>query len=159
MESSQAIALRTLLASQEIASLATLHNGEPSVSMVPYALLPRGRGFIVHVSQLAAHTADMLANSAVALLVVAPPGSAPSPQELQRASVRGRASLCAPDSPEYQEARAVYLSRLPQSEELFAFADFSLFIITVRSVRYVGGFANATSILAQEFSSVMSDSA
>ena len=156
MESSQAIALRTLLASQEVASLATLHNGEPSVSMVPYALLPRGRGFVVHVSQLATHTADMLANSAVALLVVAPPGSAASPQELQRASVRGRASLCATDSPECQEARMVYLSRFPQSKELFAFADFSLFIITVRSVRYVGGFANATSILAQEFSSVMS---
>jgi hypothetical protein len=60
------------------------------------------------------------------------------------------------ESPEYQEARAVYLSRFPQSEEFFAFADFSLYIITVRSVRYVGGFANATSILAAEFSSVMS---
>jgi putative heme iron utilization protein len=156
MESSQAIALRRLLASQEVASLATLHNGEPAVSMVPYALLPQGRGFIVHVSRLATHTADMLANSAVALLVVAPPGSAASPQELQRASVRGRASVCAPDSPGYQEARAAYLARLPQSEELFAFADFSLFIITVRSVRYVGGFANAASILAAEFSTVMS---
>src|SRR3954464_10299620 len=108
MESSQAIALSSLLASQEVASLATLHKGEPSVSMVPYALLPQGRGFVVHVSQLATHTADMLANSAVALLVVAPPGSAASPHELQRASVQGRANLCAPESPEYQEARAVY---------------------------------------------------
>jgi len=159
MESSQAIALRSLLDSQEVASLATLHKGEPSVSMVPYALLPQGRGFVVHVSRLATHTADMLANSAVALLVVAPPGSAGSPQELQRASVQGRASLCAPDSPEYQEARTVYLSRFPQSEELFSFADFSLYIITVRSVRYVGGFATATYILAPEFSSVMNDPA
>ena len=98
----------------------------------------------------------MLANSAVALLVVAPPGSAASPQELQRASVRGHADLCTPGSREYQEARAVYLSRFPQSEELFSFADFSLYIITVRSVRYVGGFANATSILGPEFCSVMS---
>ena len=49
----------------------------------------------------------------------------------------------------------MYLSRFPRSEEFFAFADFSLFVVTVRSVRYVGGFANATSILAAEFSSVM----
>jgi putative heme iron utilization protein len=140
-----------------VASLATLHKGEPSVSMVPYALLPQGRGFVVHVSRLATHTADMLVNAAVALLVVAPPGSAASPHELQRASVQGRASLCAPDAAGYPEARAAYLSRFPQSEELFSFADFSLYIITVRSVRHVGGFANATSILAQEFCSVMTD--
>lgn len=156
MDSSQAAALRSLLDGQQVASLATLHKGEPAVSMVPYALLPQGRGFVVHVSKLATHTADMLANPAVALLVVAPPGSAASPRELQRASVQGRTNLCAPDSPEYEEARAVYLSRFPQSEEIFSFADFSLHIITVRSVRFVGGFANATSILAPEFSSVMS---
>lgn len=113
----------------------------------------------MHVSRLATHTADMSANPAVALLVAAPPGSAASPQELPRASVQGRAAPCAPDSPEYQEARTAYLSRFPQSEELFSFADFSLYIVTVRSVRYVGGFANATTILAAEFSSAMSGSA
>lgn len=156
MDSSQAAALRSLLDTQQVASLATLHKGDPAVSMVPYALLPQGRGFVIHVSRLATHTADMLAHSAVALLVVAPPGSAASPRELPRASVQGRAGLCAPDAPEYQEARAAYLSRFPQSEELFSFADFSLHIITVRSVRFVGGFANATSILAPEFSAIMS---
>jgi hypothetical protein len=97
----------------------------------------------------------MLANSAVALLVIAPPGSAASPQELQRASVQGRANACAAGSPGHLEARAVYLSRFPQSEGLFAFADFSLYIITARSVRFIGGFGKATSILAEEFSSVM----
>jgi putative heme iron utilization protein len=126
--------------------------------MVPYALLPQGRGFVLHVSQLAMHTADMLANSAVALLVVAPPASAASPQELQRASIQGRATPCAAGLPEHLEARAAYLSRFPQSEGLFSFADFSLYIITVRSVRFVGGFANATSIVAEEFRSIMSAS-
>ena len=126
------------------------------MSMVPYALLPQGRGFVVHVSRLATHTADMLSNPAVALLVIAPPGSAASPQELQRASVQGHANPCPPGSAEHLEARGVYLSRFPQSEELFSFADFSLYIITVRSVRFIGGFGMATSILADEFSSIMS---
>ena len=155
MESSQAVTLRSLLESQQVASLATLHKGEPSVSMVPYALLPQGRGFVIHVSTLATHTADMLAHPAVALLVAAPPGTAASPQELQRASVQGRATPCPAISPEHAEARAASLSRFPQSEELFSFADFSLYVITARSVRFIGGFGMATSILAAEFASVM----
>lgn len=155
MEPSQAVALRTLLESQQVASLATLHKAEPAVSMVPYALLAQGRGFAIHVSRLATHTADMLANPAVALLVMAPPGSAASPQEIQRASVRGQARQCAPGSPEHAQARALYLSRFPQSEAMFDFADFSLFIVEVRSVRFVGGFARATTIMAGEFSSIM----
>lgn len=155
MDSSQALALRSLLHGQQVASLATLHKGEPAVSMVPYALLPRGRGFVVHVSRLATHTADMLAHPVVALLVMALPGSAASPRELPRASVKGRALPCAPDAPEYPEAREAYLSRFPESEEMFSFADFSLYIVTVSSVRFVGGFANATSILAPEFASIM----
>lgn len=157
MESSQAVALKSLLESQQVASLATLHKAEPAVSMVPYALLPRGRGFAIHVSRLATHTADMLANPAVAVLVMAPPGSAASPQELQRASIQGRARQCASGTTEHSEARALYLARFPQSEEMFSFADFSLFIIEPRSVRFVGGFARATSILAKEFSVIMSD--
>ena len=156
MQSAQALALRSLLESQQIASLATLHKGEPAISMVPYALLPRGEGFIVHVSRLATHTADMLAHPSVSLLVVATLGSAASPQELQRASVLGFARQCAVDSPAYSPARAIYVSRFPQSEEMFSFSDFSLFIVEPRSVRFVAGFGQAASLLAEEFSSIMS---
>ena len=156
MESSQILALKSLLERQQVASLATLHKGEPAVSMVPYALLPQGRGFLVHVSRLATHTADMLANPAVALLVVAPPGSATSPQELHRASVQGCARQCAGGSAEHSQARALYLARFPPSEEMFGFPDFSLFVVEPRSVRFIGGFARASSITAEEFSSIMS---
>jgi len=156
MESSQAIALRSLLESQQVASLATLHKSEPAVSMVPYALLPQGRGFVVHVSRLATHTADMLANPAVALLVIAPPRSAASPQELQRASVQGIARQCAATSSEYSQAQALYQARFPQSKQMFGFSDFSLFIVAPLSVRFVGGFAQASSISAEKFSIIMS---
>ena len=40
--------------------------------MVPFALLPGGSGFVIHDSQLAAHTRDMLSSPHVRLLVVAP---------------------------------------------------------------------------------------
>ena len=99
MEATHALALKSLLESQQVATLATLHKGGPAVSMVPYALVPRGGGFIVHVSRLATHTADMHAHPSVGLMVVAPPGSAASPQELQRAGVQGVARQCAEETP------------------------------------------------------------
>lgn len=53
MDPTESTALLTLLRTQPVASLATLHLGAPAVSMVPFALLPDGPGFVIHVSQLA----------------------------------------------------------------------------------------------------------
>lgn len=155
MDSSQALAFKALMETQQIASLGTLHNGEPSVSMVPFALLPAGGGLVIHVSQLAAHTKDMLANPAVSLLVVASPAPDMPVHALPRASIQGQARQCPSDAADYGSARRVYLARFPYSEEMFHFADFSLFIVTVRSVRYVGGFAQAASITGERFTAIM----
>ena len=157
MESSQAAALKKLLESQQVASLGTLHKDVPAVSMVPFALLPQGQGLVIHVSQLATHTKDMLANPAVSVLVIAPPGTTP-PHELPRVSIQGSAEQCLSHAPAHSEAKQAYLSRFPQSEEMFAFADFSLFVISVRSVRFVGGFAQATSMNAENYAAIMSAS-
>ena len=147
MTAEQAEALRQLLASQPVAALATLHNGEPAVSMVPWALRADGC-FVIHVSALASHTADLRAHPEVALLITAPLAAGESPLALPRLSVRGRAEPCPPGAPGYEAARAAYLARLPESEELFSFGDFSLFVITVLSARFVGGFAQAYSLTA-----------
>ena len=45
--------------------------------------------------------------------------------------------------------------KFPSAEELFTFADFSLFTIKVQSVRFVGGFAQAATALGEEFPSIM----
>ena len=155
MQPAQVLALRSLLETQRVAALATLHDGEPAVSMVPYALLPQGQGFVVHVSRLAAHTADMLSHPAVGLLVTAPLAAFDSPQALPRASLQGRAAQLLRDSPAYAQACALYQSRFPQSQAMFAFSDFSLFVIAVRSVRFVGGFAQAISVTVDQFAAIM----
>ncbi|MEW6118901.1 MAG: pyridoxamine 5'-phosphate oxidase family protein [Pseudomonadota bacterium] len=138
--------LRDLLRTQEVAALGTLHKGRPYVSMVPFALRPDSTDFIIHVSQLAAHTKDMLAHPQVSLLVIAPPASAVMAQELARITVLGTARQLARDTSEYATARAAYLARFPQSEMMFGFADFALFAIAPESIRFVGGFAQATTI-------------
>ncbi|WP_341675115.1 pyridoxamine 5'-phosphate oxidase family protein [Niveibacterium sp. SC-1] len=144
---------------QPVASLATLHGGEPAISMVPFALLPGSTGFVIHVSGLASHTRDMLDRPAVALLMTAPADAADTPLALPRASVQGEARRCDADSAEYQAARAAYLAKLPDAEELFSFRDFSLFVIAPRTVRFVAGFGRAMTLTAGQLAELMSDDA
>ncbi len=114
--------------------------------MVPFALRPGGTDFIIHVSQLAAHTKDMLAHPQVSLLVIAPPAPGVVAQELARITVQGEAVQVVAGTPEHAAAKAAYLARFPQSEMMFGFSDFSLFAIVPESIRFVGGFAQATTI-------------
>jgi hypothetical protein len=156
MNPAQPTALRNLLHTQQIGALGTLHQGEPFVSMVPFAILPGGDGFVIHVSRLATHTQDMLLSPAVSLLVVAlsPPGS--SPQATARVTIQGQAQPCAGSTPVHAEAKAAYLSRFPQTADLFGFADFSLFVIRPTSVRFVGGFAQATTLEPVTLANILS---
>lgn len=138
--------LRQLIFAQPIASLGTLHNGQPYVSMVPFAIAPDGSAFLIHVSTLAAHTKDMLANPNVSLLIIASPTSEVPPQALARVTLQAQAGQYAKTESGYAEARAAYLARFPESVDMFGFADFSLFRIVPTSVRFVGGFAQARSL-------------
>ena len=156
MDASESAALMSLLRTQPVASLATLHKGAPAVSMVPFVLLPDGTGFVIHVSQLATHTQDMLHNPAVALLVTAPLTAADSPLALPRASVQGHARPCPSDSPGYEKARQAYLTKLPDAEPLFSFGDFSLFVIEPESLRWVAGFGRAMSVVGERMRAVLS---
>ena len=149
--------LRELLRAQQVASLGTLHEGHPYVSMVPFAVLPGGLGFAIHVSQLAAHTKDMLLDPRVSLLVVASPAPELPVQALARVTIQGVAEPYTDSAKGHAEAKAAYLSRFPQSAEMFTFSDFSLFAILPNSVRFVGGFAQAKTISAEALAGILSE--
>ena len=155
MNAEQARALRQLLERQELGALGTLHGGEPFVSMVPYALLPQDGRLVIHVSRLATHTKDMEDHAGVSVLVLDERSPEVSPQELARATVQGQARRCPPEDPLHPAAKAAYLARFPASEEMFGFGDFSLFVIEPRAVRFVGGFARAWSLTAQDYARIM----
>jgi len=158
MKTEQADAMRQLLLAQDVAALGTLHRGEPFVSMVPFALLPGGR-LVIHVSRLATHTRDMEDHAGVSLLVMEQRSADVPAQALPRVTLQGDAQRCAADASGHAEARQCYLARFPQSEDLFGFADFSLFVVTPRSVRFVRGFAQAWSITGEAYAAAMSAAA
>lgn len=155
MNASQAEALRHLLQGGEVAALGTLHNGEPAVSMVPYAILPGTGTIIIHVSRLATHTQDMQRHPGTSLMVMAPRALDTPVQGLARVSLGATAALCGPDAAAYAGSRAAFLAKFPTSEPMFGFGDFSLVTLTPRSVRFVGGFGQAWSATAAQYQHAM----
>lgn len=151
--------LLSLLRAQPVGALGTIQAGEPFVSMVPFVLVPGQTVLAIHVSQLAQHTRHMLAHPAVSLMVVAPLSSLPSGTsalELPRLTLQCQAQPCGADAPGHAQARAAYLARFPESEDLFGFADFSLFTLVPQQARWVGGFAQARTLAQAELGQALS---
>jgi hypothetical protein len=148
-------AVRELIEAQRIASLGTLHDGEPYVSMVPFAVLADGPEFVVHVSALAAHTKDMLADSRVSLLVIAPDNPGIAPQATARLTIQGDAAQLDESEARHAAAKRAYMDRFPQSAQTFALPDFSIFLIRPRALRFVGGFAQAKSLTPEGLARIL----
>lgn len=147
--------LESLFQTQTVGALATLHKGRPAVSMVPFAVTPVSHALVIHVSQLATHTQDMALAPEIGLLIMAPHAADIVPQALPRISITATARPCLPDDAEYADARGAYLARFPESEPMFGFADFSLFLIEPSSVRGVAGFGQAWSITRTQYLAFM----
>jgi putative heme iron utilization protein len=145
--------LLDLLRTQTTAALATLHDGEPAVSMVPVAL--GVDGLLIHVSDLATHTRDLRQHPRVSLLLMGEAGDLP--QARPRVSIAGEATFIDKDSAAYEAARSRYLRRFPLSAVTFGLADFSLVRIAPRSARFVAGFAQAHALVGAALEALLQE--
>lgn len=140
--------LRGLLVGRGVAALATLHDGRPFASMVPFAATTVGGRLrlVVHVSGLASHTRDMRADPEVCLLITAAESAGVPPQALPRVSIPAVAEFVPADAPEHAALKAAYLEKFPEAEPLFGFADFAVVALAPTSARFVAGFARAMTL-------------
>ena len=142
---------RCLIETQRWAALSTIDDdGHPMGAMVAYVpALVLDRLFI-HVSRLSLHTQNLLARPSAGLTISeSDPGSG-DPQLLVRLTLQGPVRVLERDTSEYHEAKARYLERLPDAEQLFGFSDFVMFSFAPESVHYVGGFARAYRFSAEK---------
>ncbi len=148
--------MRRLVKGRMTAALGTLHQGVPFVSMVPFAVAKDG-SLILHVSRLASHTQDMLANPDVTLLITESEETGKMPQALARVTVQGRAQVVDRESEKDIGAREIYLTRFPDAAPLFEFADFNIFIVKPVSARIVAGFGQAVTVTGEELGTSLSE--
>jgi hypothetical protein len=153
--------LRGLVNGHRQAALGTLADESPFLSMVLYAVERRASAapaFLIHVSRLAPHTRQLLADPRASLMVMEPDVNADDPQALARVTFQVTAGVIHVDGADFAAARASYLARLPQQEYLFGFPDFLLVRLTPSQARYVGGFASAFSLNAAQVAEVLGES-
>ncbi len=158
MDSDTALLLAALIRGRSVAALATLHDGRPFASMIPYAVHADREAarirFVTHVSRLSAHTRDMLAAPETCLLITAPEmpvdpaGGLPTvpPQALPRVSLPCIATFIDPGHPDYTTLRAAYLGRFPHAADYFQLGDFSIVSLEPTSARFIAGFARALTL-------------
>lgn len=152
MYTEAALSLRQLLAARPVGALATLHRGEPAVSMVPFVLPAGGTQLFIHVSGLATHTRDMQQHPRVSLLVMAEATDDVSPQALPRVALQAEVIALDPASAAHAAARTAYLQRFPDAAQTFALADFSLLALQPVSARLIAGFGRAYSLVGPQLS-------
>lgn len=140
MDAESAAQLARLIRKERIASLGTLREGAPLVSMTLYLPEPDFSAFSVHVSRLAWHTQDMQREPRVALSIAETDDGRADPFTLMRVTIRGEAAPHANEGAEFERLKAAWLERFPQQAVNFELADFSFWRIAPREARFVAGF-------------------
>ena len=135
---SPAEAARAIVAARSAGALATLTaDGAPWASRVSYGELADGAPVLL-VSSLAEHGRN-LRRDARASLLVALEDAAGDPLDAGRVTLAGHVEV--PAGAEADAARAAFLAAAESAHRYVDFADFSLFVLRVERVRWVGGFA------------------
>ncbi len=141
---------RTLVASTTQGTLATLsQDGGPWASLVVFGALDDGSP-VLWLSEMAEHGRNLLADPRASLLVAAPPSGADP-------IAGGRVTLAGRVRPGDEEARAAYHAALPSAEGHGAFGDFTLWVLEVGRVRWVGGYARMATVEAEEYAAAQPD--
>lgn len=146
MNPDDAAALARLLRTARVAHLGTLRQGAPLASMTLYLAAPDFGAFHVHVSRLAWHTQDMLADPRVALSVSEPDDGREDPFTLARVTIRGEAEALGPEA----GLKQAWLARFPAQAVNFELSDFSFWRIVPRDARFVAGFGRIHNLSAAE---------
>jgi putative heme iron utilization protein len=153
---------RTLIAATNVAALATLTpEGDPWASLITYGALSDGAP-VLCLSHLAEHGRNLLGDSRASLVVTQRDGPA-DPLAAARATLAGHVERPV-GAAELAAARAVHLGAVPAASTYLDFSDFSLWVLRVDRVRWVGGYgrmnsASGTAYAAAEPDPVASEAA
>jgi putative heme iron utilization protein len=146
---------RTLVAATNVAALATLTaDGDPWASLVTYGALGDG-SLVLCLSHLAEHGRN-LAGDARASLVITQPDAPADPLAAARVTLAGRAQRAV--EPDVLSAtRAAHLAAVPAATTYIDFSDFSLWVLRVTRVRWVGGYGRMDSASGQAYAAAAPD--
>jgi heme iron utilization protein len=144
---------RTIAASTNTGTLATLTaDGAPWASFVTYGLL--GGAPVLCVSNLAEHGRNLAADPRASIAIVAPT-SETDPLASGRVTLAGVVEQPAGD--ERVAARDAHLSAVAAAKYYIDYSDFSLWVLRVQRVRWVGGYGRMDSATGDAYAAAEAD--
>ena len=144
---------RTIAASTNIGTLATLTaDGDPWASFVTYGQL--GGAPVLSVSNLAEHGRNLAGDRRASIAIVAP-GTQADPLASGRITLAGHVEQ--PVGDERIAAREAHLSAVAAAKYYIDYSDFSLWVLRVARVRWVGGYGRMDSTTGQAYAEALPD--
>ncbi len=144
---------RTIAASTNTGTLATLTAaGDPWASFVTYGLL--GGAPVLCVSNLAEHGRNLAGDPRASIAIVAP-GTQTDPLASGRVTLAGHVEE--PVGAERAAAREAHLSAVDAAKYYIDYSDFSLWVLRVDRVRWVGGYGRMDSTSGQAYAEAQAD--
>ena len=138
---------RTIAACTNTATLASLTaDGDPWASFVTYGLLDGAP--VLCVSDLAEHGRNLAGDPRASLAIVAP-AAEDDPLANARITLAGRVQE--PQGAERDAARAAHLSAVEAAKYYIDYSDFTLWVLRVQRVRWVGGYGRMDSATGVDY--------
>ena len=144
---------RTIAASTNTGTLATLTaDGDPWASFVTYGLL--GGAPVLCVSNLAEHGRNLAGDHRASIAIVAP-GSHTDPLASGRITLAGHVEE--PGDDERVAAREAHLAAVAAAKYYIDYSDFTLWVLRVARVRWVGGYGRMDSAGGRAYAEAQPD--
>jgi putative heme iron utilization protein len=148
-------AIGEMLTTRKVLCLAVVIDGEPVASLLPFAVASDLRSVYVQASRLAKHSRALERGATVGLLVHAPDTEDVDPLQVTRLAVQAVVEPLERDTPEFEAASRVFLSRLPSAEMTLSLGDFTLYRLRLGRGRFVAGFAQAYDVGPETFGEIL----
>ncbi len=151
---------RTIAASTHTATLASLTAaGDPWASLITFGLvngggLVHGGAPVLCVSHLAEHGRNLAADPRASLSIVAP-GETADPLAHSRITLAGVVER--PTGEDLAAAREAHLAAVPAARFYIDYSDFTLWVLRVARVRWVGGYGRMDSASAADYAAAEPD--
>ena len=151
MDAATLVALRRLIDTERVLTVAVLVDKELVAALLPYAVGPDHTSLIVQVSGLARHAKGLQHGASIGLMVhraVTPDLDA---MQVARLSVQAVVNVLERDSQAFDEAAAHLVHRFPGASTTVALGDFRVCELVLGRGRFVQGFARAVNVTAETF--------
>ncbi|GAA1000750.1 DUF2470 domain-containing protein [Nocardiopsis tropica] len=144
---------RTVATATNTATLGSLsEDGGPWASLVTYGLL--GGAPVLCVSHMAEHGRNLARDPRASLSIVAP--DAPS-DPLANARITLAGTVLRPEGDELAAAREAHLNAVPAAKYYIDYSDFTLWLLDVERVRWVGGYGRMDSASRADYAAAEPD--